>query len=77
MSGNCCREKSKVEFSFGFFGENVDFCNLQIPVNVGYEHDTLDGAPDLMDEEVLQEIQDESCQETDMVNETSPGHKSI
>ena len=46
-------------------------------MNVGYEHDTLDGAPDLMDEEVLQEIQDESCQETDMVNETSPGHKSI
>ena len=40
-----------------------------MPMKVGYEHDTLDGAPDLMDEEVLQEVPDVSCQDTEKVTD--------
>ena len=71
------REKSKVEFSFGFFGQKLDFNTLQTPVKAGNEYDTLDGAPDLIDEEVLQEVQDVSCQETDIDNEKASEQKGI
>ena len=75
------REKSKIEFSFGFFGENVDFHTFQIPMKSGYEHDTLDGAPDLTDEEVLQEVPDISCynieKETDIDYEIASRQKGI
>ena len=48
-----------------------------MPMKVGYEHDTLDGAPDLMDEEVLQEVPDVSCQETDIDFDIASRQKGI
>ena len=52
------REKPTIEFSSGFLGENVYFNTLQIPIKSGYHQNTLDGAPDLIDDEVWQEVPD-------------------
>ena len=66
------REKSKVQFSFGFIGENLGSYDFH-----GQEQDTLEDTPDLKDEDLLEEQfnfpqrQAEICQQKD-ITDTKP-----